>query len=74
MTQDDDARDDEDAPEDDGWAESQEGDLDPDLAIEGAYGDWEPGAGRAVWPLAVRVVGVMLIVALVGAVVLPALF
>src|SRR5690606_31559898 len=43
-----------------GWAESTEGDLDPDLAEEAPYSAWDPPE-REWWPLALRVGAVVLI-------------
>jgi hypothetical protein len=53
----------------DGWLESTEGDLDPDLADETPYSEWEAPPARAWWPLVYRAVAFVLIAALV----LPAL-
>ena len=49
---------------DEGWIESTEGDLDPDLAEEYPYSDWEP-PGREWWPLVMRIGIVLLIAALI---------
>ena len=58
-------------PADDGWVESTEGDLDPDLTDEAGYGDWEPrqrGIPRLVW----QIVAGLLLLALVSPVFLQA--
>jgi hypothetical protein len=64
-----------DAPEpDDGWVESTEGDLDPDLTEEAGYLAWDPPGRRNNWlPFLWKVVALILVMALVGSVVLPAL-
>jgi len=50
---------------DDGWLESSEGDLDPDLTEEAGYGEWDPP--RRGWMLPVwRVLAVLLLIALLG--------
>ncbi len=58
--------------DDDHWGLPREGDLDPDLTEEAGYSDWEPPR-RRVWPIVLRIVGALLIVALVVPVVLRAL-
>ena len=58
---------------DEGWVESTEGDLDPDLAEEAPYSDWEPSPARAWWPVLARTVGLTLLVVLILSVVLPAI-
>lgn len=66
--------DDDDYPIDDGWAESTEGDLDPDLTEEAGYLAWEPGERRNNWfPLVARIVIAIVILALIGTAILPAL-
>ena len=57
---------------DDDWEFSNEGDLDPELTEEAGDSDWEPPR-RRVWPIVLRVGGVLLITALVAPVVLRAL-
>ncbi len=57
---------------DDDWELSSEGDLDPELTEEAGYSDWEPPR-RRVWPIVLRIVGVLLVAALVAPVVLRAL-
>ena len=57
---------------DDDWELSSEGDLDPELTEEAGYSDWEPPR-RRVWPIVLRIVGVLLVAALVVPVVLQAL-
>ena len=65
------ARDDE---HDDGWIESTEGDLDPDLTEEAGYLAWDPPERRNNWwPFLWKVAAALLVVALIGSVVLPAL-
>jgi hypothetical protein len=56
---------------DDGWAESSEGDLDPDLTEEAGYSDWDP-VNRGWWPLVLRIGLVVLILALLAPVILTA--
>ncbi len=56
----------------DDWEFSSEGDLDPELTEEAGYADWERPR-RRVWPIVLRVVGVLLIAALVVPLVLRAL-
>lgn len=55
----------------DGWAESSEGDLDPDLTEEAGYAEWD-SPQRGWWPVVLRVGLVLLIVALVAPVILTA--
>jgi hypothetical protein len=55
----------------DGWLESTEGDLDPDLAEEAGY-SWDPPERNTLLPLVLRLVAVALLLVLVGSVVLPA--
>ena len=50
---------------DEQWVESTEGDLDPDLAEEYPYSDWEPVSQAWWWPTVMRLVLLALIVALV---------
>jgi hypothetical protein len=47
------------------WADSTEGDLDPDLAEESAYSDWDAPPHRPWWPLFYRAMAILLIAALV---------
>ena len=62
------------APESDGWLESSEGDPDPELTEEAGYLAWDPPEGRRNWlPAVWKVVGILLVVALIGSLVLPAL-
>ena len=64
---------DNDPPEDDGWAESTEGDLDPDLTEEAGYIAWEPAEPRNNWfPFVARVVIAVVILALLATAILPA--
>lgn len=76
MRYDDDERDD-DGREDgagDGWLESTEGDLDPELTEEAGTGAWDPLERRSNWlPFLWKVAALLLVFALVGSVVLPAL-
>lgn len=63
----------EDDTADDGWVESTEGDLDPDLTEEAGY-RWEPPERRSNWfPFVSRLVILLVVIALIGSVVLPAL-
>lgn len=63
----------EDDPAGDGWVESTEGDLDPDLTEEAGY-RWEAPERRNNWfPFVSRVVILLVVIALIGSVVLPAL-
>lgn len=48
---------------DDGWEESTEGDLDPDLTEEDGYGDWEPSR-PPLSPTLLRLVALVLVIAL----------
>ncbi len=50
----------------DGWAESTEGDLDPDLTEEAGYAGWEAPA-RSRWQLLQRVVLGLTLLAMIGA-------
>ncbi|RLT36146.1 MAG: hypothetical protein DWI59_00960 [Chloroflexi bacterium] len=50
---------------DDGWRESSEGDLDPDLTEEAGYMGWEPPQ-RGGWRIVQRVVVVLVLVVLIG--------
>ena len=56
----------------DDWGLPPEGDLDPDLTEEAGYADWEPPR-RRVWPIILRVVGALLVAALVLPVVVQVL-
>lgn len=68
------AHDDQDDPQDDGWIESTEGDLDPDLTEETGYLASDGAEPRNNWlPFVWKVAALMLVVALVGSVVLPVL-
>ena len=61
---------------DDGWEESTEGDLDPDLTEEAGNLAWDEDdvASRRSWlPLLARIVLITVLLALVGSAVLPAL-
>jgi hypothetical protein len=59
---------------DDGWIESTEGDLDPDLTEEAGYLAWDPPErGSNWWPFLWKVAAFSLVVALIGSVVLPPL-
>ena len=51
------------------WEESTEGDLDPDLTEEAGYGEWDPPS-RLWLPLALRLFGVMALLAMLGTVVI----
>jgi hypothetical protein len=58
----------------DGWIESTEGDLDPDLTEEAGYLAWDRPEPRSNWfPFVSKVVILLVVVALIGSVVLPAL-
>lgn len=59
--------------EDGGWTESTEGDLDPDLTEEAGYLAWEPEDGPNWFPFIARLLILFVVVALVGAAILPAL-
>lgn len=60
--------------DDDGWLESTEGDLDPDLTEEAGYLAWNPPERRNNWfPFIWKVVAFTMVIALVGSVVLPVL-
>ncbi len=50
---------------DDGWQESTEGDLDPDLTEEAGYAGWERPE-RRWWPVAIRLGTVVALAALVA--------
>jgi len=70
-------RTDDDPEVDDGWEESTEGDLDPDLTEEAGYLAWdeEEAESRRSWlPFLSRIVLIVVLLALVGSAVLPALF
>ena len=55
----------------DGWVESTEGDLDPDLTEEAGYLAWDPPERRNNWlPFLWKVAALLLVFALVGSVVL----
>lgn len=57
----------------DGWIESTEGDLDPELTEEAGYLAWDPPERRNNWlPILWKLAALSLIVALIGTVVLPA--
>jgi hypothetical protein len=58
---------------DESWVESSEGDLDPDLAEESPYSDWDPPRRNPWWPVAMRLGMALLILALVAPVLLTAL-
>jgi hypothetical protein len=59
---------------DDGWIESTEGDLDPDLTEEAGYLAWDPPPPGNNWfPFVTKVVILIVVLALLGSVVLPAL-
>ena len=51
--------------DDSGWRRSSEGDLDPDLAEEAPYSDWEPPARRG-WQLAYRVLLLIVLITIVA--------
>jgi hypothetical protein len=51
------------------WRESTEGDLDPDLTEEAGYGEWDPPS-RAWWPFALRLLGALALVTMLGTVVI----
>ncbi len=53
----------------DGWDHSSEGDLDPDLAEEAGYADWDPPR-RGGWPLLYRATMAALLAALLFPIVL----
>ncbi|MCK9495452.1 MAG: hypothetical protein M0R75_08145 [Dehalococcoidia bacterium] len=55
----------------DGWVESTEGDLDPDLTEEAGYLAWDPPQGRDWLPLVGKLAAAAVIVAMIGVVVLP---
>jgi len=57
-------------PSDDGWAESTEGDLDPDLTDEAVYEEWLPSESGSRMPVILRVGAGLLILAILGPVVL----
>ena len=58
----------------DGWVESTEGDLDPELTEEAGYLAWDPPEHRSNWlPFLWKAAALLLVIALVGTVVLPAL-
>ncbi|MPZ99570.1 MAG: hypothetical protein GEU80_09600 [Dehalococcoidia bacterium] len=59
--------------EGEGWVESTEGDLDPDLTEEAGYAGWDPPPHRLWTPRLLRAVAVFLIVVMVGSVVVLAL-
>lgn len=49
------------------WRESTEGDLDPDLTEEAGYGGWDPPSRR--WgPIIFRILGLLVLISMVGAV------
>jgi hypothetical protein len=50
---------------DDGWLESTEGDLDPDLTEEAGYSGWEPPE-RSWWPAVLRLGTALVIAAMVA--------
>ncbi len=59
---------------DDGWIESTEGDLDPDLTEEAGYLAWDAPEPRNNWfPFVTKVVILIVVLAMLGSVVLPAL-
>ena len=59
------------APTSNGWEESSEGDLDPDLAEEASYA-WDPP--RRSWlPLALRLGIALALAAILASVILPLL-
>lgn len=49
----------------DDWQRSTEGDLDPDLAEEGEYSDWDPPA-RGRWRWAYRLLLLTVLVTIVA--------
>jgi len=49
------------------WHESTEGDLDPDLTEEAGYGAWDPPS-RQWLPIALRLFGLLALVAMLGTV------
>lgn len=57
---------------DDGWLESTEGDLDPDLTEEAGYAHWDPPRHRAWTPALLRIAMAVVLVLLVGSVLLVA--
>lgn len=59
---------------DEGWMESTEGDLDPELTEEAGYLAWDPPERESNWfPFISKVVILLVVIALIGSVVLPAL-
>lgn len=60
-------------PPDDGWAESTEGDLDPDLTEEAEYEEWLPSESPSRMPLILRVGAALLLVAFLGPIVISLL-
>jgi len=54
-----------------GWLESTEGDLDPDLTEEAGYADWQPRE-RVIPRLVWQIVAAVLVVALIAPVILQA--
>ncbi|MDP2328955.1 MAG: hypothetical protein Q8M79_12830 [Dehalococcoidia bacterium] len=60
-------------PSSDGWAESTEGDLDPDLTDEAVYEEWLPSEPASRMPVILRVGAVLLLLAILGPVVLSLL-
>ena len=59
-------------PTSDGWEESTEGDLDPDLTEEAGYAWWDPP--RRSWvPIALRVGMALALLALLATAVMPLL-
>lgn len=57
---------------DDGWLESTEGDLDPDLTEEAGY-SWDAPERGTLLTTTVRIVTFTLLVVLVASIVLPAI-
>jgi hypothetical protein len=53
-------------PDSDGWAESTEGDLDPDLAVGGEYEEWLPSEAPSRMPVILRVGALLLLIAFLG--------
>ncbi len=53
---------------DDGWVESDEGDLDWDLTEEAGYGAWEPPAHRKLAPFVRRLALWLMLIAILGSV------
>lgn len=57
---------------DDGWLESTEGDLDPDLTEEAGY-SWDAPERSTLLSTTLRLVTLALVVVLIASIVLPAI-